>query len=218
MYLADIVAAVIVLVFVLIGVHNGLVKSVLGLSSIVISLILALVLYPVVSDFLSKSVIGTYVTENVQNVIGGEVTEPDTAEKKDQNLNLPDSIMQTVNDSVSQVTNSVTNAISGSVASLAINLISILAVFLIVRLLVWLLACCAGCSGTEASGYPYVQQAAWRRTWRGERHHCGIPASGSVDFFNCAKCGESTCRPGSGFCRRFLQMYSNNFLLHFLDK
>ena len=216
MYLADIVAAVIVLVFVLIGVHNGLVKSVLGLSSIVISLILALVLYPVVSDFLSKSVIGTYVTENVQNVIGGEVTEPDTAEKKDQNLNLPDSIMQTVNDSVSQVTNSVTNAISGSVASLAINLISILAVFLIVRLLVWLLASVLD----VVTKLPVI-------------HTCNKLLGGAlgglsgiiVVYLLLALLTFSTAlnaaNPLVGPVQDSVvvsQMYNNNFLLHFLDK
>lgn len=139
---ADIAAAAIVLFFAVWGAKRGLIKSVLGLSSIIISLILALLLYQPVASFLQNSVIGEYVTVNVTKAIQG-ADEKNTEEQPieaDGVLKLPSKITEKINEEVETAKEAAVGAVSLSVSNLAIKLISMLAVFLIIKLVLWVVS------------------------------------------------------------------------------
>lgn len=139
--ISDIVAIVIVVLFVMWGAKKGLVKSVLGLGSIIISIVLALTLYQPVSTFLKDSVIGEYVTVNIAKVLDASEKEPEEMETEDaaNALNLPPEIMSKVSESVDDIKTTALGSISTSVSSLAINLLSMLIVFLVIKLILWII-------------------------------------------------------------------------------
>ena len=139
--ISDIVAIVIVVLFVMWGAKKGLVKSVLGLGSIIISIVLALTLYQPGSTFLKDSVIGEYVTVNIAKVLDASEKEPEEMETEDaaNALNLPPEIMSKVSESVDDIKTTALGSISTSISSLAINLLSMLIVFLVIKLILWII-------------------------------------------------------------------------------
>ena len=138
--ISDIVSGTIILLCIIWGAKRGLVKSVLGLGSIIISIVLALVLYQPVSDFLESSVIGEYVTINVARALEGteSTSSSENVEENADGLNLPGELIGVVTEGIDSVKTSAIGALSVSVSQLAINLISMLAVFLIVKLIMWI--------------------------------------------------------------------------------
>jgi len=102
--IADYIAIILVAVLVIAGIKRGFVRSVFTLGSLILSLILSLTLYPVVSDFMAESVLGDYVRLNVYKALDAE-EEPETVEEAGETLNLPESIRSSIqnvtNDAVS---------------------------------------------------------------------------------------------------------------------
>lgn len=143
MNLADIIAAIIVLLMVLWGSKRGLVKSVLSLGSLVLSLVLALTLYPAVSAFLDDSVVGDYIRVNIEKSFDLQEEEQKTAEtpqaETTQTLNLPQTIEKSLDHAVSQATGAVKETVAQTVSRLAIQLLSVLIVFVLTKLILWLL-------------------------------------------------------------------------------
>lgn len=137
--IADFVLFGIVALFAVIGSTRGLAKSLFGLGSIILSLVLAFFLYPIVSDVLTQSPAGEFVTEKVEQIFGqndsiSEVQKEDGTEKN--NINLPNMIQDAAQEAGKQVQKSV----SAGVSAAALNIISMLIVFLLVRLLLWILS------------------------------------------------------------------------------
>lgn len=135
--IADIVVALILVGGIAWGWKRGFVRSLLSTFSIVISLALAVMLYPVVSNFLADSAITGYVTQNVQQMLGAQSdggTETGAEEQAPaEQLNLPEQVGKKLADGAGAVQDAVADSIAGGVASLAINVLSILIVFLVVR-------------------------------------------------------------------------------------
>lgn len=133
--LADFIFMAFVLLMTIIGVARGLVKSLFGFGSILLSLILAMTLYPWVSDVLTKSPVGVIVSEKTEAAFGAKKTEEANLSEENTNM-LPEAVRKTVQNTGEQLQKS----IAEQVASLAIRLISMLLVFLLVRLLLWILS------------------------------------------------------------------------------
>ena len=138
---SDIAAIALVVLFIMLGAKKGLVKSVLGLGSIVISIILALTLYQPVSTFLKDSVVGEYITINIAKVLDSSEKEPEEMETEEAAgvLNLPPEIMSKVTEGIDDIKDTALTSISTSVSELAINLLSMLIVFLVIKLILYLL-------------------------------------------------------------------------------
>lgn len=135
--IADFVLIAIIAVFVIVGSSRGLVKTLFGLGSIVLSIILALTLYPMVSDILAESPVGVIVQESVSNLLGqaehGGVQPQTTAEPESV---LPDIVQNTLTDAAQQTTQALTTVVTDA----ALNIISMLIVFILVKILLWILA------------------------------------------------------------------------------
>lgn len=140
----DFAVIAIMLVSIFAGMKRGLVRSILGVSSIIISLILAVWTYPVVSDFIQNSKVNDVIEQNVSGAIGA--SSPSQAVPKvtlepsdDRFADLPQSAQKAITDGVDKITGSVIDSVSGSVSTLSVNILSILIVFIIVRFFMFLL-------------------------------------------------------------------------------
>ncbi len=131
--IADIVLIAIIAVFVIIGSVRGLVKTLFGLGSIVLSIILSLTLYPIVSDVLAESQVGAVVQESVSNLLGQNEQTTLTTENESA---LPELVQNTIDNATQQTT----QALSATVTDAALNIISMLVVFVLVKFLLWILA------------------------------------------------------------------------------
>ena len=140
MNLADIIGALIVLTLIIWGAKKGFVKSVFSLGSLILSLILALSLYPVVTDFLEDSVVGDYVRLNVFQAFDEKEDDDITAEEAGDTLNLPGSFQKTVSDAIDQATETVKESLADTMANLALKILGILIVFLLTKIILWLLS------------------------------------------------------------------------------
>ena len=137
--IADILALIIIMLLAIWGMKKGLVRSVYSLGSLLLSLILALTLYPAVSGFLEESAIGDYVRINVYKVFDGEEAAPEApAQPTDEpDLKLPQALTSALEETALKATNSVKETVAESVAGLALKLIGILVVFILVRIVLW---------------------------------------------------------------------------------
>ena len=138
MNIVDIIAILLVILFIVWGAKRGFVRSVFSLSSVVLSLILALTLYPVVSNFMEESVVGDYVRLNVYKVFDTEKEEIETKEEASEKLNLPANLTQTISDTADEAIDNVKTSVAESTASLALKLLALIAVFLLIRIILWL--------------------------------------------------------------------------------
>ncbi len=140
MNLADIIGALIILLLVIWGAKKGFVKSVFSLGSLILSLILALSLYPIVTDFLEDSVVGDYVRLNVFQVFDDKEDADITAEEAGNTLNLPGSFQETVSGAIQQAADTVKESLADTLAGLALKILGILIVFLLTKIILWLLS------------------------------------------------------------------------------
>lgn len=139
--IADFIFMGFVALMAVIGSSRGLVRSLLGLGSIVLSLFLAFTLYPMVSDTLARSTVGTVVTEKVEAMFGQNPQGTEQIQELDPATNekiesIPAVLQETAQNAGTQIKKSVAE----QVCSAAMNLISMLLVFLLVRLLIWLIS------------------------------------------------------------------------------
>ena len=126
--LADIVLIAIIVLFVVLGIRKGFVKTVFGLCSIVISIALALSLHPIVSNVLEQSPVNDFVQEQVLGMLPeGEVTE---------SLALPGFLQDTVSEAEAKTK----DAIAGGIAGVALKIISMILVFILVQMILWILS------------------------------------------------------------------------------
>lgn len=127
----DIILIAIVALNIYIGYRKGLVKLAVGLLAVLVSIILAVVLYRPVSDMIIKN---TEIDEKIENVI----TKNFISEEEDvlvQDKSLITHLEGYVDDTVEQTVTSM----SSMIATKAINIVVILGIFLIVRVAMFLL-------------------------------------------------------------------------------
>lgn len=131
--IADIVLIAIIAVFIIVGSVRGLVKTLFGLGSIVVAIILSLTLYPIVSDALATSKVGAIVQESVSNLLGQNEQAATTTENESA---LPEFVQNSIDNAAQQTT----QALSATVTEAALNIISMLIVFVLVKILLWIIA------------------------------------------------------------------------------
>ncbi|MBR5236837.1 MAG: CvpA family protein [Clostridia bacterium] len=139
MNIADFIGIIIIVLMALWGMKKGLVRSVFSLSSLVLSLILALTLYTPVSNFMETSVVGDYVRLNVYKVFDSQEIETEDPTEAGEVLKLPQSLQNTLTDTVNKATDTIRDTLAENAASLALKLLGILIVFVMVRIILWIL-------------------------------------------------------------------------------
>ncbi len=140
MNIIDIIAIVILIAMIVWGAKRGFVKTVFSLGSLILSLILALSLYPIVTDFLAESVVGDYVRLNVYEVFEDKSDDDLSAEDASSALKLPGSLQEAIIGTTEQATTMVKETLAESMASLALKILSILIVFILVKVILWILS------------------------------------------------------------------------------
>lgn len=118
--IADIIVFVIVAVMAFWGLRSGFIRAVFHLGYYVISVIAALVFYPLVSKFLINSALSRYIHDKVilpriSMETGG--------------LNLPTFLQNAVTEGI----NNTTEAVAASMTEMAISIICFIIVFILVR-------------------------------------------------------------------------------------
>ncbi len=137
--IADFVGVAILLLMGFWGMKKGLVRTVFGLISILLSLVIALSLYPVVTDFLEDSPLGTAVHTQVENMFdaNAEAKAPEATEETPSSL--PDVLKNSIQAATDRAVNSVKVTAADAVADLALKILSILIVFILTRIILWVL-------------------------------------------------------------------------------
>lgn len=137
---ADLIVVAIILVSVIISAKRGLARSVIGVFSIVISLLIASFAYPIASNYIESSELKTVITEKVEESLGveEEIIVEETEEEKDF-LFFPKAMQKSIEDKTREIEQTAKKTTAQTVTTLIINLISIISVFLIVRILMFIL-------------------------------------------------------------------------------
>ena len=138
MNLADIIALLIIIFFISLGAKKGLVKTAFSLGSLVLSLILALSLYPMVSDMFAESTIGKHVHSGVVSLFDGQ-SEDVTKENAGDLLKIPEGLQSLLIDPAENAVSAAKDSIAQNVADLAINLLSMIIVFVLTKVILWIL-------------------------------------------------------------------------------
>lgn len=141
---ADFILIGVIALFILAGAARGLVKSLFGLGSIVLSLVLAFALYPAVSDYLREGPVGDFVTVSAVRMLGERESaiqegEPDE-DAPNQEAGKESGLPEFVQGALENAGEAVKETASAGIATAALNIISLLAVFIIVRLVLWIAA------------------------------------------------------------------------------
>ena len=125
---ADIIVIAVVAVFVAAGYKAGLIRSFMGIASYIISIIIAFLIYPVVSGFLVKTPLYTYLTEMVNNnYVSENMQSADTG------------MFGFFSKHMSEGLDAVATTVSEEIAALLINIIAFILVIVISRILIWLI-------------------------------------------------------------------------------
>ena len=143
----DLILIAIVILFVVIGCKKGFAMSILGFSSTIISLIVSVLLYNPLTEFLKKTVIFTWTEQSVYNQLcpSGVKTMPDdTLSNVIKDTQLPDFLKDSLvknseNINVKQSVEGIYQSISNYVAGILICIFSILLLFIVTKILLYIL-------------------------------------------------------------------------------
>lgn len=137
---ADLIVVAIILVSVIISAKRGFARSVIGVFSIVISLLIASFAYPIASNYIESSELKTVIAQKVEESLGveDEIIMEKTEEEKDF-LFFPKAMQKSIEDKTKEIEQTAKKTTAQTVTTLIINLISIISVFLIVRILMFIL-------------------------------------------------------------------------------
>ncbi len=137
---ADLIVIAIIFVCIIISAKRGFARSVIGVFSIIISLLVASLAYPVVSGYINNSGLKTVIEENVEKSLGMETEIEEQAQKQEEKVMFfPETIQKAIEDKTQEIENTAKKTAAQTVSTLVINLISIIAVFLVVRILMFIL-------------------------------------------------------------------------------
>ncbi len=131
----DLAIVVIVIFSVVFGYRKGFFKTITGLAALVLSLVLAVALYPHATEFVMKTPIYETVYENTASVVKTPQTDVGVlSEYGVGKLNLPVSITDKIEQSVDKTSSTVTETVANFVATATVKLVSMLGIFLLVRI------------------------------------------------------------------------------------
>ena len=130
----DVILIVIILLNVIICYKKGLVKLAVGLVAVIVSLILAMILYkPVTNIIIKNTEIDEKIKESIINTLTTESNENDTSDKGMMQY------MQSYVDDVNKTKNEIVIEASEVVSTKIINVCAFLGIFVVVRILAILL-------------------------------------------------------------------------------
>ncbi|MBR4874630.1 MAG: CvpA family protein [Clostridia bacterium] len=139
----DIILIIIFALSVILGYKKGFLKTITGIISIVLSLVLAMTFYPHVSDYLKTTPIYDTIYKSTENVIGAQETENET-EYETSDFNLPKKFIKEIEKGIDETTHKVKETVIQKVSDITIKIISVLIVFVCTRLLLLLISLIAG--------------------------------------------------------------------------
>ena len=131
----DIILIAIVALNIFICYKKGLVKLAVGLIAVLVSIILAVILYKPVSNLIIEK---TQIDENIKEAIIENFTSEDSAEEKEDD-GFMKYIESYVDDTVNKTRNEIVIEASGTIAVKVINVCAMLSIFIISRVILILL-------------------------------------------------------------------------------
>ena len=141
----DLAILAILVVSVFFGFKKGFLRTITGLLALVISLVLAMTLYPHATKLVMKTPVYDVVYENTENLVESPKTNVGVlSELGTDRLNLPKSFTEQLEECVDKTSDTVTSTVADLVATAAVKLVSMLGIFLTVRLLLLLISALAG--------------------------------------------------------------------------
>ncbi len=145
MSLIDIALFVIVGLSVLLGWKRGLIKTLTGLVSLALSLVLAMTLHAPVSQYLKDTSLHGVIKESVASVLS--VPEEETVQASDygvHELNLPRDFVDGIQKNIDAASGNISDAVGNTVADTAIDILSMLVIFFAAKLILHLVTLLAG--------------------------------------------------------------------------
>lgn len=141
----DLAVFFIVLLSVFFGFKKGFLRTVTGLAAMILSLILAVTLYPYATDLVMKTPIYDTVYENTASVINVPEEQTDSvADYGTGKLNLPRDFTNNLEKQIDAAGDAAKNTVADTVASAVIKIVSMLCVFLLARILLMFITAVAG--------------------------------------------------------------------------
>lgn len=141
----DITVLVIVVLSVFFGFKKGFLQTVTGLAALVLSLVIAVTVYPYAEAYMRKTPVYQTVYDKTASLL--TVPEEETGRLSDYGtgkLNLPRDFTNNMQDKIDTASGAVSESIAETVAGAAVKIISMLTVFLIVRFLLAIITSVAG--------------------------------------------------------------------------
>lgn len=124
----DFIVIAIIAIFAAFGYKRGFLRSTLGILSLIASIALAWMLYPVVTDLLTSLGLSNIVFEKIQDVISSHIGITG------QISTLPQFMRTAVAEGSAEIVASTTAAVTETV----MNIISFIAVLIIARIIIWI--------------------------------------------------------------------------------
>ena len=132
----DIILLIIILLNVYICYTKGLIKLAVGLIAVVASIILAVVLYKPVSNFIIEN---TQFDDNIKNTIVENFTSQENINEENEDTGFMKYIESYVDDTVNKTKNEIVIEASDIIAVKVVNICAILGIFIVARLVLILL-------------------------------------------------------------------------------
>ncbi len=141
----DLLILIVMILSVYFGHKKGFLKTITGVVSIVLSLILAITLYPHIENFIKETPVYEHVYENVISHTEEPINESNKiSDYGAGKLNLPKSFLQEMQKKADATKENIAYTIAKTTADSAVKIISMLLVFLVARLLIFLVVLLAG--------------------------------------------------------------------------
>lgn len=122
-YLIDLIIIAIIALFTFIGYKKGLIKVAFGLVSFILALLISVILYKPVSNFIINY---TSIDNNIESVVEERLSSPDTTDEETQNI---------VSNYYSNIKNASTSVISNGISKTIINVGCMIIVFIITKII-----------------------------------------------------------------------------------
>ena len=141
----DLLILILMIVSVYFGYKKGFLKTITGVLSIVLSLVIAITLYHPVEEYIKKTTVYEYVYDNVNSQL--EAPDEETSQISEYGagkLNLPRNFLKTIQEKANDTKENITDTIADFSAGSAVKIISMLLVFFAARLIIFCILAIAG--------------------------------------------------------------------------
>lgn len=140
----DILVLLLFALSIFLGFKKGFLRTVTGLCALILSLLLATILYPYATKIVMKTPVYDTVYSNVVTVVKMPQKDGESTLSETGKLNLPNEVMKNLDKNVRNASNQAGDVVASKIASVAVKLVSMLCVFFAARLLLFLLSLMAG--------------------------------------------------------------------------